>query len=591
MARYGALSEPEDKSAAKRAYHSLLTSLEAWRATDYGALAKTSGPDRVKLTGALKEIRSLETVLDDLKGPGSVDQALGTLQSVGGSLGQVGATVAARAATQSESARQTLLLHQKIQAGLTLALLFIVLAWIWYLLRRNADLKRENQAEQERGERLARRLDHDGVTGLINHRIFAERVCAARRDLTRNQTLSVFCVDLESRLPTTVNFDQRAEDAVLAGAADLLRHAVDPLDTRGCLARAGGKGFLILTVSDEELGLTTADIADRIRAPFLRPIATEHGSFVITPAIGHADAHDADREPTDVIRNAELAACNAVTNGRRRVVAYQTVMRAEIERRAVVEGALARAVETNECLPHFQPQFNLESGRVFGVEALARWYHAELGWISPSEFIPIAEGNGDIVPLGWKIMETSCNEVQLLPVELTLSVNLSVAQILSDDVVGMLEECLARTGFPARRLKLEVTESTMMNDLKRIQETLSQLRALGIGISLDDFGVGYSALSYLTDFHWDEIKIDRSFAAKAVRDRKQRDVLKLVLGIAETMGSRVLVEGIETIEQRDALVEIGCKNGQGYLFGGPMAIDDITTLFFAEHSHRSLSGI
>ena len=113
----------------------------------------------------------------------------------------------------------------------------------------------------------------------------------------------------------------------------------------------------------------------------------------------------------------------------------------------------------------------------------------------------------------------------------------------------------------------------------------------GFGVSLDDFGVGYSALSYLTDFHWDEIKIDRSFATKAIRDRKTRDILKLVLGIAETMGSEVLIEGIETVEQRDVLVDLGCTNGQGYLFGGPMAIDDITTLFFSENGQRSFAGI
>jgi len=117
------------------------------------------------------------------------------------------------------------------------------------------------------------------------------------------------------------------------------------------------------------------------------------------------------------------------------------------------------------------------------------------------------------------------------------------------------------------------------------------MRALGVGISLDDFGVGYSALSYLTDFHWDEIKIDRTFATKAVKDPKMREILKMVLGIAETMGSQVLIEGIETVEQRDVLVDIGCTIGQGYLFGGPMAIDDITTLFFSDHGNRSLVGI
>lgn len=346
-----------------------------------------------------------------------------------------------------------------------------------------------------------------------------------------------------------------------------------------------------MAVSDREIGQSAAVVAERIHDIFLRPVQTPLGTFLISPAIGYADSLTSDGEPPDIIANAGLAVANADECGHRQVIAYVPSMRAVVERKAIVETALARAIEADECLPHFQPQFNLKTGRIFGVEALARWYHSELGWISPSEFIPIAEGNGDIVSLGWKILETSCSEVQLLPTELSLSVNLSVAQILSDDVVGMMDECLSRTGLPASRLKLEVTESTLMSDLKRIQATLSDLRALGVGISLDDFGIGYSALSYLTDFHWDEIKIDRSFAIKAVKDRKMRDILKMVLGIAETMGSTVIIEGIETVEQRDVLVDLGCTNGQGYLFGGPMAIDDITTLFFNDEGQQNLAGI
>jgi len=346
-----------------------------------------------------------------------------------------------------------------------------------------------------------------------------------------------------------------------------------------------------MSVSDQEIGLTAHEVADRIHDVFLRPVPTPFGSFQVSPAIGCAQGSAVERDPAEIVYNANLAVANAVDHGRRQVVVYEPAMRSEMERRTIVENALSGAIDANECLPHFQPQFNLTTGRIFGVEALARWYHADLGWISPSEFIPIAESNGDIVSLGWKILETSCSEVQLLPADLSLSVNLSVSQILSDDVVAMMDECLGRTGLPAKRLKLEVTETTLMSDLKRIQDTLSELRALGVRISLDDFGVGYSALSYLTDFHWDEIKIDGSFAGKAVKDQKLRDVLKLVLGIAETMGSDVLIEGIETVEQRDVLVDLGCKNGQGYLFGGPMAIDDITTLFFNAQGQRSFAGI
>ena len=591
IARYAALNNARDAEEAKRAYQNLLGVLENWPDSEFGVIASRSVLNQEKLAGLLELGKKLSPYIDDLDNTLSVNNALVLLHSLGSSLQQTNRFVTQEIEAEAARTRESYLFHQNVQTGLALVLFLVAVYWIWQLLKTRRSLESACRNSTSRADHLAHLLDHDPVTGLINHKVFADRIRTAVSSMEPDQTLSILSVDLESRLPSTDHFAQSMEDAILASTADLLRHVVDPLDNRGCLARSSGKGFLIMTLSDTELGLTAHDIANRVHDLFLRPVPTEQGSFLISPAIGLADNNTVERDPVDIIRNADLAVTNAVTFGRRQVVGYQPAMRAEMERRVIVEHELARAIEANECLPHFQPQFNLKTGRIFGVEALARWYHSELGWISPSEFIPIAESNGDIVSLGWKILETSCSEVQLLPSDLSLSVNLSVAQILSDDVVAMLEECLGRTGLPASRLKLEVTETTLMSDLQRIRTTLSELRSLGISISLDDFGVGYSALSYLTEFHWDEIKIDRSFASKAVKDRKLRDVLKLVLGIAETMGSKVLIEGIETVEQRDVLVDIGCLNGQGYLFGGPMAIDDITTLFFPDHNHRSFAGI
>jgi len=591
VARSAALNSQDDRTAAKRAYGHLTAALKTWKDTDLGTVGSQTPLNRTRLEGVLQEGLELAPLMDRLDDPASTDHVLLTLQDMETALQQVNEAAGEAAAAQLEISQNVLLFHQRLQSGLLLVLIAGGLAWIFSLQRRNAALKRDNGATARKLEGLARRLDYDGATGLMNNKIFTHKVSEAIQSLSKGQTVSVYCIGLETRLPTTGSFDQGAEDVIFAAIADLLRHAMDSLGGKGCLARSGGKGFYVMAVTGEDFGLAISDISNRIHALFLRPVATEKGAFLISPAIGQADTQSVDQDAGDLIRNAELAVADALANGRRRVVAFQPAMRAEIERREIVESALARAIEANECLPHFQPQFNLKTGRVFGVEALARWYHSELGWISPSEFIPIAESNGDIVSLGWKILETACNEVQLLPADLTLSVNLSVAQILSDDVVAMLDECLERTGLPATRLKLEVTEATMMSDLKRIQATLTELRSRGIRISLDDFGVGYSALAYLTEFHWDEIKIDRSFASKAVKDRKLREVLKLVLGIAETMGSEVLIEGIETVEQRDVLVELGCKNGQGYLFGGPMAIDDITTLFFPGHKDRNFIKI
>lgn len=591
IARYSALTSPEDAAAARKNYAALLDSFDSWPSDAYSEIVGPSEYIQDKLVNIVRTSSRVAPFLNTLDDQTSVSNALIILQGIGSSLQQINQMVTQEAAKQMTAARETFHFHQVFQDVLLVAFLLASLGWTWYFRKHSQVLQRQTDASREHAERLEYRLNHDGVTGLLNCHVFAETVRATHEILSDKQTLSILNIDLESRLPAMNKFNLATEEAILASTADLLRHTVDRLEGVTCLARSAGKGFLLMTVSDEELGLTASVIAERIHDIFLRPIPTPIGSFLISPAIGYADSSTVERDAADIIRNAELALGDAVSNSRRRVVTYEPAMRAEMERRTIVENALARAIEANECLPHFQPQFNLMTGRIFGVEALARWYHSELGWISPSEFIPIAERNGDIVSLGWKILETSCSEVQLLPADLSLSVNLSVAQILSDDVVAMLDECLGRTGLPASRLKLEVTETTLMSDLRRIQTTLAELRSLGIGISLDDFGVGYSALSYLTDFDWDEIKIDGSFATKAVKDKKLRDVLKMVLGIAETMGSQVLIEGIETVEQRDVLVDIGCTIGQGYLFGGPMAIDDITTLFFSDRSRSTLVGI
>lgn len=591
IARYSALKSPEDAAEAGKTYEALLNAFETWPSDAYSEIVGPSDYIQDKLVHIVRTSNRVKPFLDTLDDQTSVSNALIILQGIGSSLQQINQMVTQEAAKQMSAARKSFHFHQIVQDALVVVFLLVSLGWIWFSNKRSQVLQGQAEATREQTRLLEHRLDHGSVTGLVNSRVFAEIVRSTHDTLAPDQTLSILNIDLESRLPAINKFSLVTEEAILTSTADLLRHAVDRMEGVNCLARSGGKGFLLMTVSDEEVGLTASVVANRIHDIFLRPVPTALGSFLISPAIGYADSTTVERDATDIIRNADLAVGNAVSHSRRRVVTYQPAMRAEMERRTIVENALARAIEANECLPHFQPQFNLMTGRIFGVEALARWYHSELGWISPSEFIPIAERNGDIVSLGWKILETSCSEVQLLPSDLSLSVNLSVAQILSDDVVAMLDECLGRTGLPASRLKLEVTETTLMSDLRRIQTTLVELRSLGIGISLDDFGVGYSALSYLTDFDWDEIKIDRSFATKAVKDKKIRDILKMVLGIAETMGSQVLIEGIETVEQRDVLVDIGCTIGQGYLFGGPMAIDDITTLFFSDHSKSTLAGL
>jgi EAL domain-containing protein (putative c-di-GMP-specific phosphodiesterase class I)/GGDEF domain-containing protein len=474
-------------------------------------------------------------------------------------------------------------LHQALQGVLVFGLIASGAGWIRLSGKRGRALEKAAADSTAREERLIARLNRDTATGLINHRVFTEEVRSATAAPTASRAIRIFSIDLDGRWPGCETCGTAAEEELFAAAADLLRHATDRIEGTTCLARSAGKGFLLMTLGEQDLGLSPQDIAERIHDGFLRPVRTAQGNVLVSPAIGYTERLCDERDAEELIQDACMAVAKAAGHGRRQTIAFEPIMREELERLTIVGNALAGAIEANECLPHFQPQFNLRTGRIYGLEALARWYHTDLGWISPSEFIPIAERTGTINTLGWKILETSCSEIQLLPANLSLSVNLSVAQLLSDDMAALLDDCLDRTGLAPSRLKLEISETALdRSDLDRIVSALSVLRDLGVGISLDDFGAGQSALAILSDFEWDEIKIDRTLAARAVKDARQRKILELILGVAETTNTSVLIEGIETIEQRDVLADMGCANGQGYLFGGPMAIDDITTLFFAD---------
>ncbi|MEP3047791.1 MAG: GGDEF domain-containing phosphodiesterase [Roseibium sp.] len=480
--------------------------------------------------------------------------------------------------------KQLLQNRDRLQIGLFICLIVVVVLWARRLNARIRTLREEKNTEARRADRLAYFLDHDTETGLINQRLFEEQVWDRHRTLEAGQTLVVLCLRLDGDQSSTVLKHETRDGTLLVAAADSLKQAIDLHAKSAVLARGTDSSFLILSVFEQGITPTPAEVAERLREHMLRPFMTGSGSFPVSPIVGVAEQTLTEKDPYQFILNAELAAQQALSQSDDAVVVYHPSMKAAAKRRIAVEKALTKAIKGNECLPHFQPQFDLKTGQMIGVEALARWFHPDLGWVAPAEFIPIAENSGQIVQFGWKMLETSCAEIQLLPEELTLSVNLSVSQIFNDDVVAMVTECLARTGLPAHRLKLEVTEAALMRDPKRMQETLSGLQDLGCKVSLDDFGVGYSALSYLTEIDWDEIKIDGAFSAKTVEDARRRKIMKLILDISRSMDSDVVIEGIETIEQCDALVQLGCTKGQGYLFGGPMAIDDVKALFFPKRT-------
>ncbi|OQY21609.1 MAG: hypothetical protein B6I37_08430 [Desulfobacteraceae bacterium 4572_35.2] len=244
-----------------------------------------------------------------------------------------------------------------------------------------------------------------------------------------------------------------------------------------------------------------------------------------------------------------------------------------------LEGALRQAVDQDRLVVHYQPQVDLETGSVIGVEALVRWLHPEQGMISPADFIPLAEETGLIVSIGEWVLRSACSQCQQWQDQgyepIRISVNMSARQFNQKNVVAMVTEVLAQTGLDPNYLDLEITESVLMNDVNSAIDTMTQLHELGVQLSIDDFGTGYSSLAYLKRFPIDTLKIDQSFVRDVVTDSNDAAIATTIIDLARNMNLNVIAEGIEDEAQRQFLYSHGCRYGQGYLFSRPQSLQDI----------------
>jgi EAL domain-containing protein (putative c-di-GMP-specific phosphodiesterase class I) len=257
-------------------------------------------------------------------------------------------------------------------------------------------------------------------------------------------------------------------------------------------------------------------------------------------------------------------------------------MNVQLQERLALENSLRGALERNELLVYYQPLIDLHGGRVTATEALVRWQHSTEGLVSPAKFIPIAEANGEIVPIGEWILRTACAQTRRwqlagLPA-LRISVNLSARQFEQTNLVEMVRQILAQTELEAAYLELEVTESALMTDIERSVKTLTQLRELGVSLALDDFGTGYSSLNYLQRFPVNMLKIDRSFVKDVLSNPDSATITDAIIALAKSLRLTITAEGIETKEQRDYLQARGCDEGQGFYFSRPANADTITKL-------------
>ena len=432
---------------------------------------------------------------------------------------------------------------------------------------------------------------HDGLTGLPNRTLFLDRVGhALARNNRRPQLLAVFFIDLDRFKLVNDSLGHEAGDELLRLVATRLDSAIRPGDT---LARLDGDEFAVLC---EQLPskVTATRIADQLMAAVEKPLVLNSDGHMLSASIGIA-LNTGKSSAADVLRDADSAMNHAKTASGGRVELFDEEIRARVLGRVRTESALRTALaDEEEIYVAYQPLVSLRSGEVVGAEALARWRHPDRGAISPVEFIPVAEDSGLIHELGAQVMRRAareCTAWQDDPDFAGIAVNVSVRQLVQpDELATLLREVIAAEGIPPGFLTLEITESVLIERLDDARDALESLNDLGVRLSLDDFGTGFSSLSYLADLPFDSVKIDLSLIRNIV-DRPQAAVLvAAIIDAVQALGKQVIAEGVETLEQATRLQELDCDIAQGFYFAKPMVPDMLTALIQDQPSWLPLSG-
>lgn len=415
---------------------------------------------------------------------------------------------------------------------------------------------------------------HDALTGLPNRALFMEQVELALKQIKRrpNYLFGLLFIDLDRFKLVNDSLGHGVGDRLLIEIARLLEQCVRPTDI---VARLGGDEFTILLDNIQELS-NVQKIAERILEKLTSPFTiAEHTVFSgasIGIVLGSSDYQSAD----DLMRNADIAMYRAKLNGKGTYLIFGQEMYTETLKRLEIENNLRLAIERREFFLHYQPIFSVKATQLSGFEALVRWHQPQQGLISPAEFIPVAEETGGIVPIGEWVLEEACRQLQQWRSKydrasaLTMSVNLAGKQIHDPKLLQIIDRILRTTGLPGSCLRLELTESMLMQKTQSTIDLLMQIRHRGIGLSIDDFGQGYSSLSYLPRFPVNFLKVDRAFIDRMTGDSDNLEIVRTIVGLAHTLEMDVIAEGVETAEQLAYLERLNCKFAQGYFLAKPL---------------------
>lgn len=423
----------------------------------------------------------------------------------------------------------------------------------------------EDVTERHKAQaRVAHMAQHDSLTDLPNRTLFREKMGEGLNQVAiAGGAMAVLCFDLDNFKTVNDRLGHAAGDRLLRWVAARLKENVGEHDT---VARLGGDEFAVLQRGSQPQ--SAEQLARRLVEIIGHPPPLESQSIHVGVSVGIAIAPDHGLDTDELMKCADLALYQAKAKGRGAYQLFEPEMEEEARSRHALEHDLRGALEANQFHLVFQPQVRLDTTELTGFEALLRWKHPSCGFVSPAEFIPIAEENGLIVPIGEWVLRTACATAASWP-DVTVAVNLSPVQFRSRGLVAMVTSALAEAGLPPQRLELEVTETALLDDSEATIEILHQLRALGVRVSLDDFGIGYSSLSYLRKFPFDRIKIDRSFVGTLGESPESVAIVRTIASLGSVLGVETTAEGVETVEQLDFVRECGCTAVQGYYFGKP----------------------
>jgi diguanylate cyclase (GGDEF)-like protein/PAS domain S-box-containing protein len=454
-----------------------------------------------------------------------------------------------------------------------------------------ADAIERHNADQA----LRYRVLHDSLTGLPNRLSFVDSLGESlSKAAVSGSPVGILFLDLDHFKLINDSLGHHAGDALLRAVAPRLRSHLRPGDI---VARFGGDefGVLIDRLADEGEAMA---IADRVAAAFAQPFAIDSVEHFVSASIGVAVAGVTGERPVNadlLIRDADAAMYRAKEGGRSRCVLFDAEMRAAAMKRLEIERDLRQAIERDELALYYQPVVNLRSGEIDGLEALVRWRHPERGMLDPGEFVSIAEDSGMIEPIGRWVQERACRQAltwqQLRPDArpLDVAVNLSARQAAHRDLPTTVEEVLARTGLDPIHLRLEITESVLIDESATAIASLEALSGLGVRLVLDDFGTGYSSLAYLNRFPFDALKIDRSFVEALGIEQEATAIVEAIIGMARGLSLEVIAEGVESEVQLSELQRLGCDFAQGHLFHAAMPEREVSRLI--AEGDLSYSGI